>query len=71
MHLDILQDCKIVSTNELEKMFQPLRSVAGNIYRVSCTKCIYVHSVKPGAGVGTFYIHILFDTYYGYRQSQQ
>jgi hypothetical protein len=43
MHLDVLQDCKIVSTNELEKMFQPLGSIAGSIYRVSCTKSIYVH----------------------------
>ena len=43
MHLDVLQDCKIVSTNELEKMFQPFGSIAGSIYRVSCTKSIYVH----------------------------
>jgi hypothetical protein len=46
MHLDVLQDCKIVSTNELEKLFQPLGSIAGSIYRVSCTKSIYVHLHK-------------------------
>ena len=43
MYLDVLQDCKIVSTNELEKMFQLLGSISGSIYRVSCTKSIYVH----------------------------
>ena len=30
--------CKIASVNELGKMFQPLRSIAGCTYRISCTK---------------------------------
>ena len=54
MHLDVLQDCKIVSANDLEKIFQPLRSITDNIYRVFCTKSIYVHLVKSGRGVGTY-----------------
>jgi hypothetical protein len=53
MHLDILQDCKIASANEIEKMFQPLKIIASTIYRVFCTKSIYVHLVKFGRGVGT------------------
>jgi hypothetical protein len=30
------------------QMFQPLRSIAGSIYRVSCTRSIYVHLVISG-----------------------
>jgi len=63
MQLDTLQDCKIVSTNKLEKMFQPLRSVAGSIYRASCTKSIYVCLVKFGRGLGTPLLDLYFIQY--------
>ena len=60
MHLDVLQDCKIVSANNLEKIFQPLRSITDNIYRVFCTKSIYVHLVKSGRGVPTPLLDLYF-----------